>query len=85
MTVVIVGCARHEAVECRGTVCCVACMRVYQVAVAGEPFAPVCRGAVRAPEVCACGAWLLGDEGSARIVCTDCFVVRVSANREGAN
>jgi hypothetical protein len=71
-------CAAHGKRPWRLTIICKDCSRVYQAVMEGDDFEPLCVGAVPAPEVCACGSTLPGEQGSARPICTPCFVLRVS-------
>jgi hypothetical protein len=71
-------CATHGKSPWRFTIVCIKCERVYQVAVK-QPFEPICPGAPSAPEVCECGSRLPGKTGSARAICTRCFIARVAS------
>jgi hypothetical protein len=53
---------------------CAHCKRVYQAVPQRRAFDPICEGAVRAPKVCACGKSLVGEHGTARVICTACFI-----------
>lgn len=72
-------CSNHGREKWRFTIICVGCKRVYQAVREGEPFVPVCHGAVRSPERCVCGLRLPGKGGSARPICTPCFIERVAS------
>jgi hypothetical protein len=72
-------CATHGSSPWLFTIFCIGCGRVYQAVLEGTDFDPIVDGAVRAPEICACGSKLTGREGSARAICTSCFKDRVAA------
>jgi hypothetical protein len=72
-------CSLHGSAPWRFTIVCSKCERAYQAVLEGTPFEPVCSGAKRAPIVCECGSRLPGKEGTARAICTRCFLKRVAS------
>ena len=72
-------CGTHGKGEWLLTIVCKDWGRVYQAVKEGDDFEPICEGAVRSPEVCACGSRLPPPDGSARAICTRCFMDRVAA------
>lgn len=74
-----IRCATHGWLPWKLTIVCTACGAVYQAVTEDtEPFKPVCPGAVAAPEFCTCGLRLPGKDGSAKAICTACFIQRVA-------
>lgn len=80
-----ITCSTHGLVEWKRTICCEKCLRVYQVVIRAGTFIPICQGAKQAPLFCECGSRLPGEGGSARAICTQCFIGRVEQNKDGGS
>ncbi len=71
-------CRTHGKAPWRFTIVCLNCQRVYQARLEGEPFEPLVEGVDSAPEVCLCGSTLGPPQGSARAICSKCYIERAT-------